>query len=89
MQLENIEAVGDDGLRGFGAVAVSPIRNANPEAQFGSLVLAVDSKADCPAQFIALDQHDGKRDGLTASAFRAPEGNKLPGMGFGMRMRNL
>src|SRR5438270_11804593 len=76
MQMKHFKTIAQHFSRGFGRVALAPIRQAEPVSNFGMLMLRIDAKADaadlpavsaqsdCQPQFISILSESKKSSGV-------------------------
>lgn len=88
VQLQGFESVANHGLGSLGGIAVSPVGNADPVAEFGMVVLGFDPEADAAAEHAVSAQRDGAADFVVGLVKCVGFGDEIFRVFFGIGMRD-
>src|SRR5579863_379255 len=84
VEIELLESITDDGAGGLGGIAMAPVGDAKPVAEFSSLVLHVGMEADAAAEAPIAAIADGEAEFV----FFGDSGEKFTSVFFFVRIRN-
>src|SRR6202140_464889 len=88
VQLKSLESILNHNPGCFRGIALPPIRDTNPVAQFGATMVGFDPKSHAAAQRVALTQDNAQPQATAIQEFLLRAGDKVLSVGLSVGMRN-